>query len=293
VIVRTGEREPETAWLSALLDAEAESYTPDSTRLSASVYERLACVRARRTRAFTVPIRLSGIPVGVAAAALCATVAMAVTASVGTGPPVPGSSPAPSPSPSPVPDPTATPPPPRSPGPTASAGLGIGTSPSGPAVSAPATRTITAAGEVDGRDNAAWSQEKVLVSLTVPATSFELTVAVAMGPGVASAGSWTTFSPTLVDVSVRTQADGIGYVFRLKPGQVLPAGDALFAVQFTHDASHDPAADTYSLTSTSNTVPPNTAPSNTVPTNTVPSNTASPNTDQAHGGTSTTLRGTF
>jgi len=80
VIVRTGEMEPDTAWLSALLDAEAESYTPDSGRLSASVYERLAAARMLRTRAFTVPIRLAGIPVGVAAAALCATVAMAVTA---------------------------------------------------------------------------------------------------------------------------------------------------------------------------------------------------------------------
>ena len=265
MIVRTDEIEPETAWLSALLDAEAESYTPDSGRLSASVYERLAAARTLRTRAFTVPIRLAGVPVGVAAAALCATVAMAVTATVGGNPPTPGSSP----TPSPMPDPTATAPQLQNSAPPASLELGtgsIGNRPAVPGTTATATRTITVAGAVDGGDNTAWSQEKVIVSLTQPATAFELTVKVATGPKVAPTGSWMTYSPNLVDVSVETRPDGIYYTFRLKPGQVLPIGNGDFGVQYTHDATHESKSDTYHLTS---------------------------NSDQASGGPPTTLQGTF
>lgn len=267
MIVRTGEMEPDAAWLSALLDAEAESYTPDSGRLSASVYERLAAARSLRTRAFTVPIRLAGVPVGVAAAALCATVAMAVTATVGSNPPTPGSSP----TPSPMPDPTATAPqllnsaPP--PSPLSSTGsVGNRPAPPGATTTATATRTITVAGAVDGGDNTAWSQEKVIVSLIQPATAFELTVKVAMGPKVASAGSWMTYSPNLVDVSVETRPDGVYYTFRLKPGQVLPVGNGDFGVQYYHDATHESNNDTYHLVTSA---------------------------DQASGGPTTTLQGTF
>lgn len=270
MIVHTGEMEPDTAWLSALLDAEAESYTPDSGRLSASVYERLASTRALRTRAFTVPVRLAGIPVGVAAAALCATVAMAVTATVAGGQPASGSSPTPSPSPDPAATATATALQRQSGAPPPAPGMGTGTSPNSPATSPTATatamRTVTVAGEVDGDDNTAWSQEKVSVTLTQPVTSFTLTVKVAAGPKVASTGYWNTCSPNLVDMSVQTLPNGFLYTFQLKPGQVLPAGQQQFGVQFAHDASHDFAADTYHLTSS---------------------------TGPASGGSPTTLQGAF
>jgi hypothetical protein len=257
--------EPDTAWLSALLDAEAETYTPDTGRLSASVYERLAVVRTVRVRIFAVPIRLAGIPVGVAAAALCATVAMAVTATVGGGPPVLGSSPAPTPSPVGDPSATASATAPPTAGSTGSAGPGLHLG-GRPPVAATSSRTLTAAGELDGGDNTAWSQEKVIVTLAQPVTSLEVTIKVATGPKVTSAGSWTTCSPTLVDVSVQTAPDGLVYVFKLKPGQVLPAGNALFAAQYYHDATHNPGADTYSLTA---------------------------GTDPAHGSPPATQQGTF
>jgi len=145
-------------------------------------------------------------------------------------------------------------------------GLGTGNRPAVPGATATATRTIIVAGQVDGGDNTAWSQEKVIVSLTQPATAFELTVKVATGPKVAPTGSWMTYSPNLVDVSVETRPDGIYYTFRLKPGQVLPIGNGDFGVQYTHDATHESKSDTYHLTS---------------------------NSDQASGGPPTTLQGTF
>jgi hypothetical protein len=260
---------PMTTWLSDVLDSEAARYEPDSRRIRAAVHERLDGAARGRRRSSLLRIRLAGIPAGIAVAALGATVAVAVTATVGIHP----RSQTPTSTSAGVGALTAASKSPSASAPTRAAasgtqgtttGLSASTSPvtagshspsasaSAPA-SAPAKGgggVVTASGAVDRSSNANWSQENVNITLSAPVTSFQLSVKVAMSPGLSSTGDWTNYDISMFDVTVDTQPDGVTYKFQLKPGRSLPAGSAEFAVQFAHGAGHNPADDTYYLSAT-------------------------------------------
>lgn len=245
----SGQARPDAQWLTELLDTEAERYSPDGRRIRVAMHERGRGHRHRASRR----IRLSRIRVGIAVTTVVAA-AVAVIATVETQPTPPGSSPAaatgkaPPASRSPVAGSST----PASEHSTQSAVSGHAipaptpTPPSSPP-SAAGAKLVSASGHSDLGSFPYWIQEEVWVSLREPVTQLQLTVTVARSTGVASTGYWTTFNPAVFDVTVTTQATTLTYVFTLKPGNTLPAGNSTFAAQFNHWTPHNPASDTYAL----------------------------------------------
>jgi hypothetical protein len=109
---------------------------------------------------------------------------------------------------------------------------------------------VSATGTVNPDSFEYWSEEDVSVTLNEPVTAFKLTVTVARSARVASTGYWTTYPLAIFDVTVAAQANALIYTFILKSGHTLQSGSSGFAVQFNHDSSHNPAADTYALSVT-------------------------------------------
>lgn len=261
-----GQGERPAGWLTELLATEAERYTPDSRRIQAAMRARTDGRQRGRRRVLVPPMRPGAITAGIAAAVLCAIVAVVVAASVGTRQPPAGSSPAAAvgglPSAGRNTE-AGSPAQANGYGTQSSAGspaIPASTAPTGyqppPSSAAPGTRgpgpqLVSAAGTVDPGSIAYWSQEDVAVTLAEPVSAFQLTVKVARSAGVASTGYWTTYDPSVLDVTVVTQSAAVTYTFSLKLGHILPAGSARFAVQFNHGSSHNPADDTYSVRVTS------------------------------------------
>jgi len=267
-----------TDWLTDVLVAEADQYEPDTGRIRSSLFDQLEVAPSGqdRRRFPALGLRLAGVPVGLAVAALCGTVAVAVTATVATRPHAStivagGDSPSPASAP-----PTAVGESAHSEsrgtqtavlggGPTASpAGSAAGTrspspfasiSPSGTGSPASAggngNGLITTYGAMGPNSTDSWSEQDVRTTLTAPASAFQLSVKIAMTPGLSSTGYWCDYNIKAFDVSVTSEPDGLLYTFQLKSGETLRAGQATFAVQFNHGPAHNPANDTYWVTTTS------------------------------------------
>jgi hypothetical protein len=252
-----GQAGRDASWLTGLLDTEAERYSPDGRRIRAAMHEQ---VGGGRHRAFSRrPVWLSRTRARIVTATLVAAAAVAVIATAEIGQPPSGSSPAaassklPPTSRNPVvgssaqgngratqstvsdhPVPTSAPS--TSSSSTPSAGAGV--------------KLVSATGTVNSDSFEYWSEEDISVTLDEPVTALRLTVNVARTALVASTGYWTTYNKTMFDVTVTTQANVVTWVFTLKSGQTLQAGNAGFAVQFNRGPSHNAAADTYALSVT-------------------------------------------
>lgn len=252
-----GQAGRDASWLTGLLDAEAERYSPDGRHIRAAMHER---VGGGRHRAFSRrPVWLSRTRARIVTATLVAAAAVAVIATAEIGQLPTGSSSAavssklPPVSRNPVAGssaqgsggatqstvgdrPVPTPAPSTSSSPTPGAGAGA--------------KLVSATGTVNSDSFDYWSEEDVSVTLDEPVTALRLTVNVARTALVASTGYWTTYNKAIFDVTVTAQANVVTYVFTLKSGQTLQAGSATFAVQFNHGPSHNAAADTYTLSVT-------------------------------------------
>ena len=254
-----GQAGRDASWLTGLLDAEAERYSPDGRRIRAAMHEQ---VGGGRHRAFSRrPVWLSRTRARIVTATLVAAAAVAVIATAEIGQPPSGSSSAAASSKLP---PTSRNPVAGSsaqgngratqstvsdhPVPTSAPSKSSSSTPSAGAPSAEAgAKLVSATGTVNSDSFDYWSEEDVSVTLDEPVTAFRLTVNVARTALVASTGYWTTYNPDIFDVTVTTQANVVTYVFTLKSGQTLQAGSATFAVQFNHGPSHNAAADTYAV----------------------------------------------
>jgi hypothetical protein len=239
----------DAGWLTELLSTEAEQYAPDDRRIRAAMTEGAGGARRQRP----VLQLCAGIAVVCAAAAVAAT-AMAGTWRPSTGPAVAGVLPSASQQARPAASPRAggqrtpntvsgheipTPTPAtqtRPPLPSAA--------PSTPPAAGPLMST---SGTVDPGSRAFWDQEDAWITLDKPVATFQLTVTVVQTGGVVATGYSMNYHSSVFDTTVVAQPGAVIYHFSLQPGRTLPAGQWQFAVQFIHGLSHDPAADTYSV----------------------------------------------
>lgn len=126
-----------------------------------------------------------------------------------------------------------------------------GTTP--PAKTTPPTATpkidrdgyVASMAHVDPNSNDSWSQGNVVLESSRTLTALELTVEVALTPGVVETGRWSTVSPSLLAVTTSRTNKTLTYRFTLQEGAKLAAGKYTFAVQFNHTAKRSAAEDGY------------------------------------------------
>lgn len=125
------------------------------------------------------------------------------------------------------------------------------TTPAGkPSSSAPAPKTdhdgfLASTGQVDKGSNNVWSQGNVVLEATRTITALDVSVEVALTPGVVETGKWSTISPELVALSSERTNKKLIFRFQLRQGATVPAGKYTFAVQFSHTGKRSPADDSY------------------------------------------------
>ncbi|MEU2338654.1 hypothetical protein ABZ608_34665 [Streptomyces sp. NPDC013172] len=217
----------------------AEAHRPDRARMLARVQRGMAGPAVRhRAR----PFARSGTRValaGLAAAGLLATGGLAVAAIVATPSPSPSPTVTTPASPSPTvssPHPTPARPAPVAPAPATTPGSARPTPSASPSPAADESRNgpLSSAGTVDARSNAYWTQSDLTLKTTQPLTSLTIEIRIAQTGGVENTGTWQTLPST--DFTVTTQeADGtLVYLWVLKPGRTVPAGNHEFAAQFNN-----------------------------------------------------------
>lgn len=247
--------QPDTAWLTGALRAQAGEHEADSRRIQAR-FERLTAAE-QPARAKSRPLvrlnrltrlRLIGVPLGLLAVAATATVAVGVSLGITARSPHPASQAAPPNSPSatasasrPVPQNTqsAQHPAGASPAHTESSSTGP-SAPSGP---------LTATGVVDSHTNPYWAQEDLTVTTTRAIHALHLVVMVSGGASVKSTGSWATLPAADIIVTANQTPGGLVYDIALKPGQTLQPGSYGFGVQFNRGTGHDFSQDAYTVES--------------------------------------------
>jgi hypothetical protein len=276
-------------WLTEVLDSEYARYEPDTQRIRTLLDERLEdggeARGGGRVRIPVLGLRLAGIPAGIAAAAVCATVAVAVTATVTNN--QPASAPRAATSTGGLP--TASGLPSGAGGQTHAGSPGGGThstvsgqgsqtatkaadpdgSPQASAsASAPAagSSVVSATGAIAPSSNAQWTEEDVFITLAEPVTALQLTIRATPNSGYSHENDYSTHDIKAFDVSVKSDASGLVYIFTLLPGKTIEAGTFTIAAQFAHSSPHDTSSDTFSLNVT---------------------------TDPAHGSTSGSAQGGF
>jgi hypothetical protein len=118
-----------------------------------------------------------------------------------------------------------------------------------PAGSAPQTDRdgyVSSTGKVDPNTSDGWSQDSVVLKSTRKITALDVTVEVALAPGVAETGRWSTVSTDLLTISSSRTNKMLVFRFTLRQGATLAPGEYTFAAQFSHTVGkHSPAADSY------------------------------------------------
>jgi hypothetical protein len=104
---------------------------------------------------------------------------------------------------------------------------------------------------VDPHSNDGWAQGNVVLENTKAVTALQVTVDVAMTPGLVETGRWSTVPANLLTVVSSRKGDRLVFRFTLAKGAVLAPGSYTFAVQFNHAAGRRSAAgDTYAAVAT-------------------------------------------
>jgi hypothetical protein len=99
---------------------------------------------------------------------------------------------------------------------------------------------LAALGQVDPHTDDGWSQGNVVLETTKKLTAVDVTVTVALTPGVVETGRWSTVPNNMLTMtSARTRKELV-YRFTLKPGFTLGPGEYTFAAQFNHAAGKRP-----------------------------------------------------
>ncbi|MEU7905588.1 hypothetical protein [Actinoplanes sp. NPDC049118] len=110
---------------------------------------------------------------------------------------------------------------------------------------------LSSAGAVDRNSNDGWAQGNVVLTNTRTLTALEVTVNVAMTPGLVETGRFSTVPANLLTVTSARKGDLLVFRFTLVRGAVLAPGSYTFAVQFNHAAGRRSAAgDTYAAEAT-------------------------------------------
>ncbi|HEY0002289.1 MAG TPA: hypothetical protein VGB74_17700 [Actinoplanes sp.] len=96
-----------------------------------------------------------------------------------------------------------------------------------------------------------WTQDDLTLGTTETITALDVTIKVAVTPGVADTGHWTSIPVQMVTTSMTMQGEALVYRFTLKPGATLAPGNYTFAAQFNHSTDARPATvDTYTAKTT-------------------------------------------
>jgi hypothetical protein len=82
-----------------------------------------------------------------------------------------------------------------------------------------------------------------VLTTTRALTALEVTVEVALTPGVVEAGKWSTVQTHQLAITVSRTNKKLIYRFTLQPGTTLAAGKYTFAAQFHHAPGKRSAAD--------------------------------------------------
>jgi hypothetical protein len=105
---------------------------------------------------------------------------------------------------------------------------------------------LDSAGELDPHSNDGWSQQHVELKTTKKLTAVDVTITVALTPGVVETGRFTTVPTHMVTMTSSRVGRTLVYRFTLLPGNSLAPGRYTFAAQFNHAAGERPRkADSY------------------------------------------------
>jgi hypothetical protein len=230
---------------SALRDA-AQAYEPDRTAMVHRVASGRAAARAKARRGI-YPVAAA---LAVAVIVVLSVVAVRSAGDNGIRPNPPAAAPLPVASPpaaasvSPSGSPSA-----RKTTGGASHSATAGTPPDGTAPGGTATDgAVTAKGGVGANSVATWSETKVTITSAKPLSALRVTITVALTPGAAAAGKYTTVPNSDVTVTVTKDGSALTYAYVLKQGTALAPGSYLFAAQFDHHSGRSMAKDSYAVT---------------------------------------------
>jgi hypothetical protein len=238
--------------LRTALREEADRHRPDRQ----AMLDRIAQGRAPSTRR---PVDRALALLRPAAAALAVAVVLVLAVAgvrLGSrGPdvddtpvaatPTPSATPAPTPSAAPKPSTaTATTTPPKPP--RTSTGTTSTPGRTTPATTAPVIDRdgfVSSTARVDPGSNNGWAQSNVVLTTTRELTALEVTVEIALTPGVAFSGKWSTLPENVLDITYSTTNKMLIYRFILRPGNTIAPGKYTFAVQYSHTPGKRSAAD--------------------------------------------------
>jgi hypothetical protein len=223
--------DPQTDYVRSALRDAAQAYQPDRTAMVNRVASGRAAARARARR---------GIYPLAAAFAVAVIVVLSVVAvrSPGDDGTQRGANP---PAAAPVPSGSA----PASASEPASQRPTTG-GPSHAASTVP-NGVVTAKGRVGANSVATWSESNVTVTSAKTITSLRVTITVALTPGAAAAGKYTTVPNSDVTMTVTKDASALTYAYVLKQGTTLASGSYLFAAQFDHRSGRSMTKDGYAV----------------------------------------------
>jgi hypothetical protein len=105
---------------------------------------------------------------------------------------------------------------------------------------------LASAGEIDPHSTNGWSQGNVVLKNTRTITALDVSVEVALTPGVAETGRWSNVPTNMLAMTSTRSERTLVYRFTLQHGFTLAPGEYTFAVQFNHAAGkRDGAGDSY------------------------------------------------
>ncbi|MGW2490742.1 hypothetical protein ACWCV9_26490 [Streptomyces sp. NPDC001606] len=257
--------------LRARLHEAAEAHEPDRAAMLARVDRGMAARRSMAARsrpdhrAVRSPlfgwVRVVGATAAVAG--VLAAGGYAVASAVKEHPPAQERTVAVSPTPRATPDPTASRSPARTTGPAPGAGTTRPSRPAGTPSSpaAPSTRPPVAHreqsgplwsdGSVDLHSNDFWAQSDLTLKTSRPLTSLTVRLTVAQTGGVTSTGAWRSLPEADFTQTVQERDGFLVYVWTLKEGRTVPAGQWIFAGQYNHErGGRDAKDDSYTFTGT-------------------------------------------
>jgi hypothetical protein len=94
---------------------------------------------------------------------------------------------------------------------------------------------LRAQGSIDPHSNYFWAQSNIAFRTERPLNSLTIELRIAQTGGVDSTGAWRSLPETDFDLSVNEKDDGaLVYRWTLKEGRTVPAGEYVFAGQYTH-----------------------------------------------------------
>ncbi|OLZ65949.1 hypothetical protein AV521_29650 [Streptomyces sp. IMTB 2501] len=249
--------------LRARLHEAAEAHEPDRARILARVERGMAAPPPRPGHGATRPPVLGWVRVVGATAAVAGVLAIGGYAVASA---VRGDQPAQQTvavSPTPASSPAATTPPSAhtaAPAPTTGATHPSRT-PSSPPAGAPQSSArppvahgdqdgpLWSDGSVDPHSNDFWAQSDLTLKTSTRLTALTVQLKVAQTGGVAMAGAWRSLPETDFTQTAEEKGGFLVYIWTLKEGRTVPAGQWVFAGQYQHErGGRDAKDDSYTIT---------------------------------------------